>query len=74
MHGQKLKASLYATKPFLFHPENGRQAYGVLISVLATMAEKLGFTFQGSWAENWWLFSANGTIGGSLGDVQYIRP
>ncbi len=69
MHGQQLKVSLYATKPFLFHPEKGGQTYGVLMSMLTTMAEELGFTFQGSWTENWALFFANGTIGGSLGEV-----
>ncbi len=70
MHGQHLKANLYATRPFLFHPEPKKEATGVLVDLLTVMGSHLGFTFEGKWTENWWLFYENGTVEGSLGEVQ----
>ncbi len=70
MHGQRLKASLYATRPFLFHPGPKEKATtGILIDLLTVMASHLGFTFESRWTGNWWLFYTNGTVEGSLGEV-----
>ncbi len=68
LHGKFIRASVYGYSPYL--DLNTVTNEGVLIDYFDILSEFLQFDYEIVMSHSWFDFFANGSIGGSLGDVK----
>ncbi len=72
MHGKTFTVSTYSIPPFMYIDDNDVVHDGIAIRYVNTLAEHYKFNYISTFPGLYFQFYANGTVGGSMGEVRIV--